>query len=362
MRNVAAVAVGSSPVLTFGALQLLGSGQTSQWSGITDDFMNLRFWFSLMIVLLCGAFGGIAYELLLRGGAIELPHRVRAEEAKRYTHAPAHTLIALGIFGRAIVGAAAALTLLFVVAPTTAHSAIAMSVTAGAAAPAMIRLMRKQLMFAADLMSRMTRESAKKESPAAVAPVAPTPAAIARSAPQSNRKTPFPITRASNFGNASAAWSRRNVSVNTWFSGTLRSTANSAHSAISTVLNVHEPYIVSCLWMTSGVMSKVAVPRSPTKHARPQRAGRFRAVGARFRVARAVQGGLRAFAVCQLADRLDRWCGRGIDRGVRAELERQGAPLRRRIDGNDSRAHHGRELRCRQADRSLAKDGQRIPA
>src|SRR5436190_2064454 len=86
-------------------------------------------------IAMCGAFGGIAYELLLRSGAIELPHRVRAEDAKRYTHAPVHSLIALGIFGRAIVGAAAALTLLFVVAPTTAHSAIAMSVTAGAAAP-----------------------------------------------------------------------------------------------------------------------------------------------------------------------------------------------------------------------------------
>jgi hypothetical protein len=180
MRNVAAVAVGSSPVLTFGALQLLGSSQTSQWSGIADDFMNPRFWFSLVIVLLCGAFGGVAYELLLRSGAIELPHRVRAEDARRYTHAPVHSLIALGIFGRAIVGAAAAVTLLFVVAPTTAHSAIAMSVTAGAAAPAMIRLMRKQLMFAADLMSRLSRESSKKEDEAPA--VATAPMAIAKAA------------------------------------------------------------------------------------------------------------------------------------------------------------------------------------
>jgi len=180
MRNVAAVAVGSSPVLTFGALQLLGSSQSPQWSSIADDFMNVRFWFALGIVLLCSAFGGIAYELLLRGGAIEMPHRVRADDSKQFTHAPARTLIALGIFGRAIVGAAAAVTLLFVVAPTTAHSAIAMSVTAGAAAPAMIRLMRKQLMFAADLMSRISRESTKKDSPAPA--VASGPVAIAKAA------------------------------------------------------------------------------------------------------------------------------------------------------------------------------------
>jgi hypothetical protein len=182
MRNVAAVAIGSSPVLTFGALQLLGSSQPTPWSGIADDFLNLRFWFSLTVVLLCGAFGGVAYELLLRGGAIELPHRVRADDGKQYSHAPARTLIALGIVGRAIVGAAAAVTLLFVVAPTTAHSAIAMSVTAGAAAPAMIRLMRKQLLFAADAMSRFSRESRTREAapqPESAPPPRPVAAAAA---------------------------------------------------------------------------------------------------------------------------------------------------------------------------------------
>jgi hypothetical protein len=159
MRNAAAIAIGSSPVLTFGALQLLGASQTPQWSGIADDFQSLRFWFTLSIVLICGGFGGIAYELLLRGGAIELPHRVRPEDGKTYTHAPAHSLIALGIVGRAIVGAAAALTVLLVVAPSTAHSAIALSVTAGAAAPALIRLMRKQLLFAADAVARLKRDT-----------------------------------------------------------------------------------------------------------------------------------------------------------------------------------------------------------
>ncbi len=178
MRNAAAVAIGSSPVLTFGALQLLGSTQSPQWGAISDDFLNPRFWFTLAILVMSGAFGGIAYELLLRGGAIELPHRVHKYEAERaYKHAPAETLIALGIVGRAIVGAAAAATVLLVVAPSTAHGAIALGVTAGAAAPALIRLMRKQLLFAADAMSRLQRESRSSSvptpgaRPAAVAPV-----------------------------------------------------------------------------------------------------------------------------------------------------------------------------------------------
>src|SRR5207237_8382521 len=148
----------ASPLVGFGALQMLGSGATPQWSGITDDFLSPRFWLTIVIMLLGGAFGGMAYELLLRGGAIELPHRVREEEVgRKYTHAPADTLIALGILGRGLVGAAAAVTILVVTAPTSAHAAIALSVTSGAAAPALIRLMRRQLMIVADVLGRMNR-------------------------------------------------------------------------------------------------------------------------------------------------------------------------------------------------------------
>jgi hypothetical protein len=171
MKTAAAVAIGSSPVLTFGALQLLGTSQPTQWATITTDFLDLHFWFTLWVMMMCGSFGGIAYELLLRGGAIEMPHRVRETDPGRSSrHAPADSLIALGIVGRAIVGAAAAATVVLVIAPSTAQSAIALGVTAGAAAPALIRLMRKQLLFAADAMARLQRES--KQPAAQPAPAA----------------------------------------------------------------------------------------------------------------------------------------------------------------------------------------------
>lgn len=173
MKTAAAVAIGSSPVLTFGALQLLGTSQPTQWAAITGDFLDLRFWFTLWVMMMCGSFGGIAYELLLRGGAIELPHRVRVTNPGRASrHGPTETLFSLGIVGRAIVGAAAAATVLLVIAPSTAQSAIALGVTAGAAAPALIRLMRKQLLFAADAMARLQRDSkspATEPAPAAAA-------------------------------------------------------------------------------------------------------------------------------------------------------------------------------------------------
>jgi hypothetical protein len=52
-------------------------------------------------MLLGGAFGGVSYELLLRGGAIELPHRVKPDSGGRsYSHAPPETLVALGTMNR----------------------------------------------------------------------------------------------------------------------------------------------------------------------------------------------------------------------------------------------------------------------
>jgi hypothetical protein len=179
MKHVAAVAAGSSPFVTFGALQLLGSSQVAAWPAVADDFMSLRFWLILAVVLIAGAFGGISYELLLRKGAIEMPHRVKSKRGvRKYSHAPAETLIALGIVGRAIVGASAAAAAMLVVAPSTGQGAIALGVTAGAAAPAMIRLMRKQLLFAADAMSRLSTP----ERRATAEPAAPRAAIVSRAA------------------------------------------------------------------------------------------------------------------------------------------------------------------------------------
>jgi hypothetical protein len=178
MRNAAALALGSSPIVTFGALQLLGPHQPGQWSMHADEFSSLRFWLTLSVMLLAGAFGGIAYELLLRKGAIELPHRAtRRCVTRRRSPAPAETMIVLGTLGRALVGAAAAMTVLLVVTPSTAQAAIALGVTAGAGAPATIRLMKKQLTFAADAISRLGHNTQPSEARTKVSqPAHPLPA------------------------------------------------------------------------------------------------------------------------------------------------------------------------------------------
>jgi uncharacterized protein len=54
-------------MVTFGALQMLGSSATPQWSAIAIDLVDARFRLTIVVMLLGGAFGGVSYELLLRG-------------------------------------------------------------------------------------------------------------------------------------------------------------------------------------------------------------------------------------------------------------------------------------------------------
>jgi hypothetical protein len=172
MKQAAALA---TPIATIGAVQYLGASQTTPWPTIGGDFLDLQFWLTIVIVALAGAFGGVSYELLLRGGAIELPHRVKPGTGGRsYGSAPVENLIALGILGRAFVGAAAALSALLFVGPNSGHTAIALGVTSGAAAPAMIRLMRKQLLSMAEALSTL-RGSARAPQGRGQAETAPRP-------------------------------------------------------------------------------------------------------------------------------------------------------------------------------------------
>ena len=151
MKQAAALA---TPIATLGAVQMLGASQTTPWPTIGANFVDVQFWLTIFIVALAGAFGGVSYELLLRGGAIELPHRVKPGTGGRsYGSAPVENLIALGILGRALVGAGAGLSVLLFVGPSNGHTAIALGVTSGAAAPAMIRLMRKRFISLAEALS-----------------------------------------------------------------------------------------------------------------------------------------------------------------------------------------------------------------
>jgi hypothetical protein len=153
MKNLAVAAAGSSPILTLGAIQFMHPS-AADWEAVAAGFLDSRFWFALGVVLLFGAFGGISYELLLLRGVIELPHRGDTSAAGQ---ANPH-LVSLGIVGRAIVGAAAAGSMLLVASPNNPQTAIALAITSGIGSQALIRLLRKQLVAATRALGKATKK------------------------------------------------------------------------------------------------------------------------------------------------------------------------------------------------------------
>jgi hypothetical protein len=152
MKNLGVAAAGSSPLLTLGAIQFMHSS-AADWAAVASGFLDPRFWFTLGVMLLFGAFGGISYELLLLKGVIELPHRGNPSTDLANPH-----LVSLGIVGRAIVGAAAAGSMLLVASPNSPQTAVALAITSGIGSQALIRLLRKQLVAATKALGKATRE------------------------------------------------------------------------------------------------------------------------------------------------------------------------------------------------------------
>jgi len=161
MKNLAMAAAGSSPILTLGAIQFMHPSP-ADWEAVAAGFLDPRFWFTLAVVLLFGAFGGVSYELLLLRGTVELPHRVDTDVANSH-------LVSLGILGRAIVGAAAAGSMLLVTSPSSPETAVALAITSGIGSQALIRLLRKQLIAATSALSKVTHQMStsadKRQSP-----------------------------------------------------------------------------------------------------------------------------------------------------------------------------------------------------
>jgi hypothetical protein len=141
-----AVALAGAPVVGATVVAATHWPEAGLAPAVAAGFLDSMFWFAFAMTVAFGAFGGLVYELLLRQGTLELPHRVTTQaEMAQHTHAPAHTLIKVGTLGRGVVGATAAVIVISIVPVGTPHAAAAVALTAGAAAPTLIRLVRKHL-------------------------------------------------------------------------------------------------------------------------------------------------------------------------------------------------------------------------
>lgn len=89
----------------------------------------------LIVTLIFGALGGLVYELLVLQGSIETPHHVTE----------GGFALDLGVLGRMLMGAMAAVAGLYVTPPDTAYKLVAVAVVAGVSASAIFKSVQSRV-------------------------------------------------------------------------------------------------------------------------------------------------------------------------------------------------------------------------
>jgi hypothetical protein len=129
--------------------------------GVWKDFASARFWILVAVTMFFGGLGGLVYELLILQGQIELPHKSEADDAVQgATLATWKFTWDLGVMSRVIIGALAAVAVLWVLSPPSGFPLLAVSVIAGSAGTAIFRSMEDRLL--AVIAQKETVETKKK--------------------------------------------------------------------------------------------------------------------------------------------------------------------------------------------------------
>lgn len=134
----------------------------------------------LLIAVLCGALGGIVYELITFHGNVELPHRTVKEDLPEegVLHTGLAQLRDLGIVARMIVGAGAAVIIFWILeVPASPVKLVALCLVAGSVGTAIFRSLQDRLLTAvqAERQEAMNQvvESMEESMADADAPPAP---------------------------------------------------------------------------------------------------------------------------------------------------------------------------------------------
>lgn len=114
---------------------------------ILSQWADGGFWLFLLVVAAFGAFGGVIYELLVLKGRLQLPHRAEGTEVEDLQGAAARYLYDLGTLARILIGAAAAIVVVWVLGleANGATGVIAGAIVAGATGIAVFRSLQDRL-------------------------------------------------------------------------------------------------------------------------------------------------------------------------------------------------------------------------
>lgn len=111
------------------------SGGPLDTRALAETMAQSDFKIVLLVTLIFGALGGLVYELLVLQGSIETPHRV----------AEGGWVLDLGVLGRMLMGAMAAVAGLYVAPPETAYKLVAVAVVAGVSASAIFKSVQSRV-------------------------------------------------------------------------------------------------------------------------------------------------------------------------------------------------------------------------
>ena len=141
----AAAVLAAAPVSAAG-LHAIGVNTDLDSLMLSTGLLDAHLWFALGMTAIFGGIGGFISELLSLHGNIELPHRVRRGQAKRTRFAEAQDMVDLGIVSRILLGAAAALAVLSVYAPSTPTALLVDALIAGSAGTAVFRMVQSRFL------------------------------------------------------------------------------------------------------------------------------------------------------------------------------------------------------------------------
>jgi len=137
-------------------------------STLISDLGTWQFWVVLLVTLVCGALGGLVYELLILQGNIERPHAPLKEEwADTPQYAITKNLYDLGVWARVIIGALAGVAALLILKPDTTSELLASAIVAGSAGISIFRSLQDRMLATlsaketADTKAKLTDQSAK---------------------------------------------------------------------------------------------------------------------------------------------------------------------------------------------------------
>lgn len=126
---------------------------------VYKDLTSSEFWIQLLYASLLGAFGGLIYELLLLKGEFEFPHRSLPASPNTTSF-----LFDLGVLAHVIIGAGAAIAVLWIVEFATGAKFIAGSLVAGVASVAVFRSLQDRLLAALALKENVKLKEQKADA------------------------------------------------------------------------------------------------------------------------------------------------------------------------------------------------------